>query len=311
MKLDRMIGILAILLQKEKVTAPYLAERFEVSRRTINRDVEALCMAGIPLVTERGAGGGIRIMEGYKIDRTLLSTSDMQAILAGLRSLDSVSGTGRYAQLMEKLSAGASDLLTADQHILIDLASWHKTSLPPKIGLLHDGICRIRQVSFTYHSPKGETEREIEPYALLFHWSSWYVWGWCLMRQDMRLFKLDRMTDLQLREPFQKRSVPLPDLSPEKVFPPAIQVKVKIDPAHKWRLVEEYGPEHFTVRPDGTLLFSGGFTDKASAIGWVASFGDGAEILEPDELRRDMLALVEGLREKYKRNIDLSPGFML
>lgn len=79
MKLDRMIGILSILLQKEKVTAPYLAETFEVSRRTINRDIESLCMAGIPLVTEQGANGGISIMEGYKIDRTLISTSEMQA----------------------------------------------------------------------------------------------------------------------------------------------------------------------------------------------------------------------------------------
>ena len=98
MKLDRMIGILSVLLQKEKVTAPYLAEKFEVSRRTINRDIDALCMAGIPLVTEPGANGGVSIMDGYKIDRTLLSTSDMQAILAGLRSLDSVSGTKRYGK---------------------------------------------------------------------------------------------------------------------------------------------------------------------------------------------------------------------
>ena len=87
MKLDRMIGILSILLQHKKVTAPYLAEKFEVSRRTINRDIEALCMAGIPLITEQGQNGGISIMDGYKIDRTLLSTSDMQAILAGLKTL--------------------------------------------------------------------------------------------------------------------------------------------------------------------------------------------------------------------------------
>ena len=86
MKIDRLIGILSILLQRSSVTAPELAERFEVSRRTINRDVEALCQAGIPIVTRQGAGGGISIMEGYRMDRTLLSVADMQAILAG-RSL--------------------------------------------------------------------------------------------------------------------------------------------------------------------------------------------------------------------------------
>ena len=111
MKIDRLIGILALLLQQERVTAPQLARTFEVSRRTIQRDVEALCRAGIPLVTTQGQGGGISIMEGYRIDSTLLTSGDMQAILAGLRSLDSVSGTNRYAQLMEKLSPGASTLM--------------------------------------------------------------------------------------------------------------------------------------------------------------------------------------------------------
>lgn len=93
MKIDRLIGILSILLQKEKITAPELAEKYEVSRRTINRDIEALCKAGIPIVTVQGQHGGISIMEGYKIDNTLLTSADMQTILAGLQSLDSVSGT--------------------------------------------------------------------------------------------------------------------------------------------------------------------------------------------------------------------------
>lgn len=117
MKMDRLIGILSILLQREQVTAPELAEQFEVSRRTIQRDIEGLCRAGIPITTAQGAGGGISIMEGYRVDRTVLTAPEMQAILAGLRSLDSVSGTRRYAQLMEKLSAGNSTLPQhPDQH---------------------------------------------------------------------------------------------------------------------------------------------------------------------------------------------------
>ena len=132
MKLDRLIGILSLLLQREKVTAPELAERFEVSRRTIQRDIDTLCRAGIPLVTTQGAGGGISIQEGYRVDRTLLTGPEMQAILAGLRSLDSVSGTRRYAQLMEKLAAGTGGLVPGGAHMLIDLASWYKASLPPR-----------------------------------------------------------------------------------------------------------------------------------------------------------------------------------
>ncbi len=299
MKLDRMIGILSILLQKEKVTAPYLAEKFEVSRRTINRDIEALCMAGIPLVTEPGQNGGVSIMEGYKIDRTLLTTSDMQAILSGLRSLDSVSGSSQYSQLMEKLSAGSSNLLAGDTHILIDLSSWYKESLSPKIELLHSAILSGRKVSFLYFAPKGESARTIEPYDLIFQWAGWYVWGWCESREDFRLFKLRRMTDLIMGDPFEKRPVPPLDFSPEQIFPYAYQVTAIIQPEYKWRLIEEFGPESFTVRPDGTLLFRFGFTDKTSIIGWIVSFGGSANLLEPAELRQEILAFAEGICKNY------------
>ena len=177
MKMERLIGILSILLQREKVTAPELAEQFEVSRRTIQRDIESLCRAGIPISTAQGAGGGISIMEGYRVDRTVLTDPEMQAILAGLRSLDSVSGTRRYAQLMEKLSAGTGGLVPGGAHMLIDLSSWYKTSLPPKIERIQGAIEQHRTIRFPYFSPKEESIRTVEPYYLLFHWSTWYVWG--------------------------------------------------------------------------------------------------------------------------------------
>lgn len=299
MKLDRMIGILAVLLQKEKVTAPWLAEKFEVSRRTINRDIERLCMAGIPIVTTRGADGGISIMEGYAIDRTLLTSSDMQAVLAGLRSLDSVSGTNRYAQLMEKLLPGASDLLAGDPHILIDLSSWYRAALAPKIELLHGAIESGRLVSFSYHAPSGESCRTVEPYDLIFQWAGWYLWGWCRTREDFRLFKLNRMTELELSGSFEKRPAPLPDLSQEKVFPHVFQVRARIEPEYKWRLIEEYGAGSFSIQADGSLLFTFGFADKTSVIGWIASFGGGAELLEPVELRSELARFGEKIREKH------------
>ena len=152
---------------------PNLVEKFEVSRRTINRDIEDLCKAEIPLATTQGANGGISIVEGYKIDSTLLTSADREAILAGLRSLDSVSGTKRYVQLIEKLSTGASDLMPGGQHILIDLSSWSKSALSPKIELIHDAIETRRYVRFHYFAPKGETFRVIEPYYLIFHWANW------------------------------------------------------------------------------------------------------------------------------------------
>ena len=173
MKIDRLIGILSILLQEEKTTAPELAERFEVSRRTINRDIEDLCEAGIPIRTVQGTGGGISIMEGYRMDRTILTSKDMQMILAGLRSLDSVSGSQYYGQLMEKIRTGSSEFISGRDSILIDLSSWYRDTLPPKIGLIQDAIELQRRIGFDYYSPGGETKREIEPYYLIFKWASW------------------------------------------------------------------------------------------------------------------------------------------
>lgn len=148
MKIDRLIGILSVLLQEEKVTAPELAEKFEVSRRTINRDIEDLCKAGIPISTAQGIGGGISIMDGYRMDRTILTSKDMQMILAGLRSLDSVSGSRYYGQLMEKIKVGSSDFVSGSESILIDLSSWYKDSLSPKIELLQNAIEERKMIHF-------------------------------------------------------------------------------------------------------------------------------------------------------------------
>lgn len=299
MKIDRMIGILAILLQHEKVTAPYLADKFEVSRRTINRDIEALCMAGIPLVTMQGSNGGVSIMDGYKIDRTLLTSSEMQAIIAGLRSLDSVCGTNRYAQLMEKLSVGASAFLPGDNHILIDLSAWQKTSLPPKIEMLHNAIADKRKIEFTYYSQTEVLERTIEPYNLVFQWSNWYVWGWCLLRKDFRLFKVNRMDKIVTKEQFQQRSVPFPDFSLKKVFPGRYTIKAIVQSEFKWRLVEAYGVDSFTVQDDGRLLFTTDFPDMNEALQWVFAFGDGLELIEPAELRSEIADYAEKIKNKY------------
>ena len=303
MKIDRLIGILAILLQKDTVTAPYLATQFEVSRRTINRDIEALCKAGIPIVTKPGQGGGISIMHEYKMEQTLLTKGELQDILAGLRSLDSVNGTNRYGQLMEKLSVGSSDFMTGNQSVLIDLSSWYKSSLAPKIEMIQDAIDSNMELAFRYFSPGGESVRRIEPYYLIFRWASWYVWGWCTSRRDFRLFKLNRMEELHLTgNSFEKREVPMPDLRNERIFPGGIKVKALFEPGCKWRLVEEFGTKCFEEQENGQLLFHADYTDKENLLTWLLSFRDQAELLEPEEIRQELKCAAENMLKKYNKN---------
>ena len=306
MKIDRLIGILSVLLQKEKMTAPELAERFEVSRRTINRDIEDLCKAGIPIQTSQGTGGGISIMEGYRLDRTILTSKDMQMILAGLRSLDSVSGSSYYCQLMEKIRTGSSEFISGRDSILIDLSSWYGDSLTPKIETIQDAIESRRLVRFQYYAPSGESERTVEPYFLVFRWSSWYLWGWCKDRKDFRMFKLNRMDRIQKTdERFECRNIGMPDLSNEKIFPGGIKVKVLFEPDQKWRLVEEFGPKCFTEYDDGRLLFTGDYTDLGNLITWLMTFGDKAEVFEPREAREAISQMVKRMMKIYKEDTTL------
>lgn len=301
MKLDRLIGILSILLQKDTVTAPYLAEKFEVSRRTVMRDVDALCAAGIPIVTKQGVGGGISIMEGYKLDRTLLSNADMRDILAGLRSLDSVNGTSRYSQLMEKLSVGSSSLVQGSDTVLIDLSSWYKDTLTPKIELIRTAIESQRELSFTYYSPKGESVRRIEPYYLIYRWSSWYVWGYCTERCGFRMFKLNRMENPEMSDlGFVKQPSAFPELSNERIFPGKIHVKALFDQSCKWRIVEEFGIGSITEQEDGRLLFSFDFTARENLITWIMTFRDKAEILEPVDIRDEVISSLRLMVKIYE-----------
>ncbi len=303
MKTERLIGILSVLLQKDMTTAPELAEQFEVSRRTISRDIESLCMAGIPIQTIPGSGGGIRIMDGYRMDRTILTSRDMQMILAGLRSLDSISGSSYYSQLMEKIKTGSSKVISGSDSILIDLSSWQHDSLAPRIETIQNAIAERHLVSFRYYSPSSESSRTAEPYYLIFRWSSWYLWGWCRDREDFRLFKLNRMD--QVRETdisFENRNASVPDLSDEKIFPGGIRVRILFDADVKWRLIEEFGTESFRETEDGRLLFTADYTDMENLIAWLLTFGDKAEILEPQEARDRIAKTVRKMMDIYGEN---------
>lgn len=302
MKIDRLMGILTVLLQRERVTAPELAERFEVSRRTINRDVEALCRAGIPVITIPGARGGISIACGYSIDRSLLKDDEIKAISAGLLSLDSVSGDDKYRLLRDKLfNRGGSSVMSADDNIMIDLSSWYKSSLAPKISVIRQSIEAGKEITFTYYSARGDQERRIEPYLLIFRWASWYVWGYCLKRQDFRMFKLNRMDALETSgRSFEKRDFSPPELESDRVFPNTFDAKVLIEPEMKWRVIEEFGGDSFIEAEDGRLLFSFGFHDRDSLFSWVMSFGDKAELLEPEEMRRDFKNFVKRIGRRYE-----------
>lgn len=295
MKIDRLISILSVLLQKEKVTTAYLAEKFEVSKRTILRDIDSLNQAGIPIVTTQGNGGGVAIMENYKLDKTLLSSDDLYSIIAGLKGLDSVSGTSQYRQLMEKLNA-----VEVDNQFIIDLSSWDKSVFAVKIALVKSGIERKEMIAFHYVSPGGESDRMLEPYHIIFQWSSWYVWGYCPMREDYRMFKLGRMTNLKLTgEACGERIVPEYTCDKLRHTKGEVQATVRFDKSVKWRIVDEFGVDFLHYTADGNIELTFTWSDVPAFYQYILSFGDKAEIIAPAAYRQGFADILKKMQGFY------------
>ncbi len=171
---------------------------FEVSRRAINRDIEDICKAGIPLITHQGYGGGISIADGYKIDKSLFTEDELQTILAGLKGIDTVSRASNQVKLLDKFSSKAHRVSPKDT-IIIDLASHYQIPLTQKIEAIKQAISRKISLDFSI-TIKGRAETQSRTYHLVFKWSAWYVFAYCLDRMDYRLFKLNRLWDLELTE---------------------------------------------------------------------------------------------------------------
>lgn len=298
MKIDRLIGILTVLLQNEKATAPELAKKFEVSRRTILRDVDVLCLAGIPIVSIRGGDGGISIMEGYKINKNVLTADELQTLVTGLKSIDSVSKQSNFESLMTKIAPSKAMVSLADS-VVIDLSSHYKDSLSEKIELFKRAIAHHKTVQFDYYYAKGEVPREIEPYFVEFRWNAWYVFGWCELREDFRRFKLNRLWNYAITDKtFTARPVPDEKANAQDAFPEPYQIKILFDKSVRFRLIEAYGLTCYEETADG-LLLTLEYTNKDCMFSWILGFGDKAKVLEPDEARAEFSEMAKNIFNVY------------
>jgi len=299
MKLDRLLGILTILLQKDKVTAPYLAEKFEVNRRTISRDIDALCMAGIPIVTQQGTGGGISIAEGFKLDKSVLTTGELSEIMTALKGIGSVSDQSRIERTLDKLGANSDAVISMSEPVIIDLASYYKGDLTEKIETIKTAIFEKRIIEFDYYYDKGEVHRHIEPYLVIFQWSSWYVFGFCPERNDWRMFKLNRLWNLSKCEKlFTFRDLPPEKYHLDSLLAEDIKLSALFDKSVKFLLIEGYGLDSYHETDEG-LYFETGFSNRNNMIGWLLSFGDKVKVLEPLDIAEEIQAIAKNILKMY------------
>ena len=199
MRIARLINIIMLLLRIDKISANELAARFEVSRRTIYRDVETLNLAGIPIYTTRGRGGGIGLMATYKVDKKLLTASDISNLMVALTSVHTLINSPELQATLQKITAMyAAD--HPDNHLMIDRPNWPgSVELKQLAERLDAAISDQQLVTFAYSDRNGHnSQRQIEPYRLVFKGERWYVQGYSLERQAFRFFRLARMQQVTI-----------------------------------------------------------------------------------------------------------------
>lgn len=219
--MNRLISIIMLLLEHKTISAADLARTFEVSKRTIYRDIETINEAGIPIITYPGSKGGIGIMEKFKVDKRLFSESDLTTLLIGLSGMHSALDNSETKQVISKLKAiipkeKENDIDEITRRITIDLSPWKKDIIREGyLQTINSAIVERKILSFDYSNSKGDVSfRQVEPYRLLHKSSSWYLQGFCLLRQEMRTFRFSRIRKLIASErAFMPRDIDFSTLS--------------------------------------------------------------------------------------------------
>jgi len=297
-QIHRMLEIAYLLMSGKVLTAGALAQRFEVSKRTIYRDVEALSAAGIPVYMTRGRGGGIALSPGSSLGRAVLTEEEKADVLASLKALGGVA-PGAADGALKKLGAlfGGVEV----DWIEVDFSSWSDSKcISEAFSRLKASILGRRVVSFTYAGGRGETARRtVEPLKLCFKGQAWYLYGYCRDRRAERLFKLSRMREIEVREESFSREAPLQALKPGPIpKQDLMEVALKLPEEMAFRVYDEF--ERHERLKDGSFLVQAMLPRGEGMYQYVLSFGERCEVLSPPEARREIAERLEKILERYR-----------
>jgi len=298
MQMNRLFQIVYYLLENGKSSAPELAEKFEVSTRTIYRDLDTISAAGIPIYATQGKGGGISLMKNYVLDKSIFSEKEQEQILIALQGIASTEGENAD-ELLSKLSALFQIKWT--DWIEVDFSDWaHRTPQQDTFNIIKEAIFQKRVISFYYFSGKGNKEkRNVRPIRLVFKSKSWYLYSFCLLRNDYRFFKLTRIKELEmLSETFTQ------DFTPTKIekqiqVENTVSVKLKFDRQAAFRVYDEF-TDNITEDSQGNLYVQVDLPDNEVLYSYVMSFSDSVEIIEPQSIREQMKKRLQKMQEKYR-----------
>jgi len=297
MQINRLFEITYILLDKKTVTASVLAERFEVSARTIYRDIETLSSAGIPVFMSKGKGGGISLMPDFVLNKAVITDEEKEEILSSLKAVSAVN-LNKTDTALKKLNSLFGESNT--DWIEVDFSSWANAQNETEtFNTIKSAILGKHAVSFSYASAKGQqTSRKVEPLKLCFKSGAWYLYGYCKSRCDFRFFKLRRIRLLCVTDQkFQRKS-------PDKIFyrenmfqEEYLKLKLKLSAEAAYRVYDEF--DSYEQQEDGSFIAEINYPKGEWIFYYIATFGSQCEVLEPEDVRNDIKAELQNILKHY------------
>ncbi len=310
MKIDRLISIIMILLERNKVSATKLAEMFEVTPRTIYRDIETINVAGIPIIAYLGVNGGISIMDEYKIEKGIFTISDISSLLTGLGNIHATISNDEILNTMAKIKGlipeeHIKDIELKSKQIAIDYTTWFGGNNPqPNFEEIKTAIIKNKYITFKYSDRSHEkSQRKIEPYRLVLKSSNWYLQGYCTTRKDFRTFKLSRISTLELlNESFLPREFDYESLDVSfRTDKNTTIIKLLVDETLRDIMTELCGEEKIEACEDNKLIVYFPFAEEDSWYNMLLRYGDKCEILEPENVRLELIRRIKNLLYVYEK----------
>lgn len=309
MKIDRLVSIIMILLDKKRIGAQELAEMFEVSPRTIYRDMDAINMAGIPICSISGVGGGFEIMPNYKIEKNVFTATDLSAILMGLNNLTDIVRGDELINALVKVKSfipaeKAQDITLKANQLYIDLSPWMGNRHTEEfLAIIKVALQENKLLSFEYADCHGnKTSRTAEPYQLILKSNHWYFQGYCYLRNDFRLFRLCRISNLKIStQTFIPRDYQKPQLEFSDVLKELqIKIKIRVHQSAMDRVYDYCSPEDISKDGDDYFIVQFPFIENGYHYDILLSFGDKCECLEPPHIRAEIKRRLQDILSLYK-----------
>ncbi|WP_324822782.1 YafY family protein [Sinanaerobacter sp. ZZT-01] len=300
MQINRLFEIIYLLLDKKTITAGELAKRFEVSSRTIYRDIDTLSQAGIPIYTTKGVGGGIHLTDNFVLNKSVLTEMEQKNILSSLQGMNALK-VNEMQPILNKLSALFGE--EQNEWIEVDFSYWNpENPIGKHFSLLKEAIFTSNVLQFNYSGANGSAEvRIVEPTKLIFKGAAWYLQAWCRFRQDFRFFKLSRMDNLtMLEDHFIRRTLPKTDTFQKEEDFKMVQVKAMISSKMEYRVRDDFSKKQFKRQKDGSFLVTFEMPEHEWLYEYLLAYGAEIKVLEPEHVKKELIYRFKTALNQYE-----------